>query len=614
MRWNGQARAVTVFIGLVGLFSVYSYRLIDVQIVQHEAYTALAAEKHTYKRPIYARRGIIRDANNEPLADNVPVKRVIADGSHIKDPVALAAAIANLLEMDSRELADKLSTKSKYVVIKPQITEETAAKISEVLRNSNFRGIEFEQDFDRSYPNGTMLSQIIGFVDHEHKGTMGIERSMQDVLQGTNGYRYIEHDRKGRELVLYRGLEADAKDGCDIKLTINLSLQNILESELTAACAEFRPQNATAIMMRPQTGEVLAMASRPTFDVNDPGEAKPEQMMNRSVVYMYEPGSTFKIVTTSAVLEEKLVTPDTTIFCENGHFQYAGRILRDAEPMGVLTVHQVLQHSSNIGVAKLALQLGETKLYEYIRRFGFGQKTGIPLSGEISGMVNPPHRWSKLEITRIPMGQSIAVTPIQIISAMSCIANGGKLMKPTIISQITDKDGRPVATFTPEVVRQVVSAETSKKIISALKDVVGAGTAKKAAVAGFQVAGKTGTAQKVDPKGGYMQGHYVASFVGFLPADDPKFAVLVLLDDPIRKEGIAYGGEVAAPVFERIATRAAQYLDLHPTEPPTVPQSSHERRKVVSDQSKSSAPALTGWCSTVALNIGSSKEAGTAGN
>src|ERR1700730_13246062 len=226
MRWNGQARAVTVCIGLVGLFSVYSYRLIDVQIVQHERYTALAAEKHTYKKQIYARRGIIRDANNEPLADNVPVKRVVADGSHIKDPVALATAIADLLEMDPHELADKLNTKSKYVVIKPQISEETAAKISDVLRTSNLRGIDFEQDFDRSYPNGQMLSQIIGFVDHEHKGTMGIERSMQDFLQGVDGFRYIETDRTGKELVPYRGQESPAKGRGDVKLTVCYVSQN----------------------------------------------------------------------------------------------------------------------------------------------------------------------------------------------------------------------------------------------------------------------------------------------------------------------------------------------------------------------------------------------------
>ncbi len=302
-----------------------------------------------------------------------------------------------------------------------------------------------------------MLSQVIGFVDHEHKGTMGIERTMQDFLQGTDGFRYIETDRTGKELVPYRGQESAARDGCDVKLTVDLSLQNILETELDAACVEFKPKNATAIMMRPQTGEILAMASRPTFDPNQPGEAVPDQEKNRSIVDMVEPGSTFKIVTTSAVLEEKLVTPDTTVYCENGHFKYAGRILRDAHPMGVLSVHQVLMKSSNIGVAKLALQLGETKLYEYIRRYGFGEKTGITLSGEISGLVNPPHRWSKLDITRIPMGQSVAVTPLQMIAAMSSIANGGKLMKPMIVSEIKDKNGRLVANFTPEVVRDVIS-------------------------------------------------------------------------------------------------------------------------------------------------------------
>jgi cell division protein FtsI/penicillin-binding protein 2 len=570
MRWNAQARAVTVCFGLVGLFSVFSARLIDLQIVQHEKFTTLAAEKHNHKQIIYARRGIIRDAHNEPLAENIPVKTVVADASHIRDPVAVAAAIADKLEMDPRDLADKLSESgkgSKHLVLKTQIPEQTATTIRASLSAANLRGIYFDQDFVRVYPNGQMLSQVIGFVDHDHKGTMGVERTMQDFLQGTDGFRYIETDRTGKELVPYRGQESPAKDGCDVKLTIDLGLQNIVEAELDAACAEFKPKDATAIMMRPQTGEILAMASRPSFDPNKSGEATPDQEKNRSVVDMVEPGSTFKIVTTSAVIEEKLVTPDTTVFCENGHFQYAGRVLRDAHAMGVLTVHQVLMKSSNIGVAKLALQLGEAKLYEYVRRFGFGQKTGVALSGEIPGLVNPPYRWSKLDITRIPMGQSVAVTPLQMVTAMSCIANGGKLMKPMIVSDITDQSGRPVANFTPEMVRQVVSAETARKITSALKDVVTKqGTALKAAVPGFRVAGKTGTAQKVDPRGGYMSGRYVTSFVGFMPADDPKFTLLVLLDDPTMEEGEAFGGVVAGPVFARIAEKAARFLDLRPTE------------------------------------------------
>jgi cell division protein FtsI/penicillin-binding protein 2 len=584
MMGNAQARAVTVCFGLVGLFSVYSFRLIDLQIVQHEKFTTLAAEKHNHKQIIYARRGIIRDSHNEPLAENIPVKTVVADASHIRDPVAVAAAIADQLKMDPRDITSKLSQSgkgSKHIVLKAGIPEETAEKIKESLRVANLRGIYFDQDFVRVYPNGQMLSQVIGFVDHDHTGTMGIERTMQDFLQGTDGFRYIETDRTGKELVPYRGQESAARDGCDVKLTIDLSLQNILETELDAACAEFKPKDASAIMMRPQTGEILAMTSRPTFDPNKPGEAAPEQEKNRSIVDMVEPGSTFKIVTTSAVLEEKLVTPDTTVFCENGHFQYAGRVLRDAHPMGVLTVHQVLMKSSNIGVAKLALQLGETKLYEYIRRYGFGERTGIALSGEISGLVNPPHRWSKLDITRIPMGQSVAVTPLQMLAAMSSIANGGKLMKPMIVSEIRDQTGRLVASFTPEMVRDVISGQTAVKIVSALKDVVSKqGTAQRAEVPGFRVAGKTGTAQKVDPRGGYMVGRYVTSFVGFMPADDPKFALLVILDDPTMKQGEAFGGTVAGPVFARIAEKAARYLDLRPTEEVPPPQLTNGSKKV----------------------------------
>jgi cell division protein FtsI/penicillin-binding protein 2 len=570
MRWDAQARAVTVCFGLVGVFSVFSVRLIDLQIVEHEKFTELAAEKHNHKQIIYARRGIIRDAHDEPLAENIPVKTVVADATHIRDPMAVAAAIADQLEMDPRELADKLKETgkgSKHIVLKTDVQEQTAEAITNAMAKANLRGIYFDQDFVRVYPNGQMLSQVLGFVDHDHKGTMGIERTMQDFLQGSDGFRYIETDRTGKELVPYRGQESPAKDGCNVKLTIDLELQNIVESELDAAVAEFKPKDATAAMMRPQTGEILAMTSRPTFDPNKAGDAPADAQKNRPVVDMVEPGSTFKIVTTSAVIEEKLVTPDTTVYCENGHFQYAGRILRDAEPMGVLTVHQILEKSSNIGVAKLALQLGPTKLYEYIRRFGFGQRTGISLSGEIPGLVNPPYRWSKLEITRIPMGQSVAVTPLQMVTAMSSIANGGKLMKPMIVSEITDNNGRAIAHFTPEEVREVISPDTVKKIISALKDVVSKqGTARRASVPGFQVAGKTGTAQKINPHGGYLSGHYVSSFVGFMPADDPKIALLVLLDDPTIKDGPAMGGIVAAPVFSKIATRAALYLDLKPTE------------------------------------------------
>jgi cell division protein FtsI (penicillin-binding protein 3) len=325
------------------------------------------------------------------------------------------------------------------------------------------------------------------------------------------------------------------------------------------------------------------MASRPTFDCNDPRSSTPDQQKNRPIVDMVEPGSTFKIVVTSAAVEEKVATPETKIYCENGSYSYAGRILHDAHPMGMLTLHQVLAHSSNIGAAKLAIQLGKDRFYQYIRRYGFGETTGIPLPGEIPGLVNPPYRWSELDITRVPMGQSVAVTPLQMATAMSTVANGGILMKPLIISEIDAADGRPVVSYSPVQVRRVISADTSKKIISALKDVVSKdGTAKDAAVPGFAVAGKTGTAQKIDPRGGYLEGRYVVSFVGFLPADDPKFTLLVVIDDPEMKEGKAFGGTVAAPVFAKIAKRAADYLELQPTTPVEPPGLVDTPKKITS--------------------------------
>jgi cell division protein FtsI/penicillin-binding protein 2 len=578
MNRNEQARAAIICFALVGVFSLFSVRLIYLQVLQHDVYVELAAEKHVHKQLIYARRGVIRGSRGEPLAENRRIYDVAADGSHIRNPTALAQAIAGQLEMDPAELEAKLKAivaktladkKAESKVLKKGVSEEVFENISKITKGQRqLAGIYFDLNFERVYPNGSLLAQVIGFMDAGHEPRLGIERSMQDFLKGTNGCRFLEEDQKGHELVQYRGLETPAKDGCDVRLTIDMQLQNIVESELDAACLEYKPKMAAAVMIRPQTGEILAMASRPTFDCNDPRSSTPDQQKNRPIVDMVEPGSTFKIVVTSAAVEEKVATPETKIYCENGAYAYAGHILHDAHPMGMLTLHQVLAHSSNIGAAKLAIQLGKDRFYQYIRRYGFGETTGISLPGEISGLVNPPYRWSELDITRVPMGQSVAVTPLQLVTAMSAVANGGILMKPILISEIDDADGRPVVTYSPVQVRRVISTDTSRKIVSALKDVVSRdGTAKDAAVPGFAVAGKTGTAQKIDPRGGYLEGRYVVSFVGFLPADDPKFTLLVVIDDPEMKEGKAFGGTVAAPVFARIAKRVADYLGLQPANP-----------------------------------------------
>jgi cell division protein FtsI/penicillin-binding protein 2 len=413
-----------------------------------------------------------------------------------------------------------------------------------------------------------MLCHVIGFTDFEHKGIQGVEGSMDEQLRGEDGYRYIEHNRAGQEIVLYRGQERAPRNGHNVKLTVDLNLQNIVENEIDEAMRQYQPQKATIVLMRPQTGEVLAMANRPAFNINERNEAKPEQMKNRAIIDMMEPGSTFKIVSVAAALNEHKVNPDTEIFCENGLWNYGGTPLHDHKQFGDLSVQDILVKSCNIGAAKLAISVGDQKFYEYIRRFGFGERTGIELPGEISGLIRPPQSWSKISITRIPMGHEIGVTPLQMTTAMCAIANGGKLVAPRIVKSVTSADGLTISALKPTVVREVISPQTARQIGNALRGVVSdRGTAAAAAVPGFVIAGKTGTAQKVDPHGGYDHGKWVVSFCGYLPADKPEFVGLVVLDDAkTDKPELNYGGLVAGPIFARIAEKAARYLDLQPQE------------------------------------------------
>jgi cell division protein FtsI/penicillin-binding protein 2 len=568
MKWNSRIRCALVCLAFTALFSGFSFRLVYLQMIKHDEYAGLAAEKHVYKQAIYAERGAILDANNEVLAHNTPVETVVADATHLNNREALIPLLRDALEIPARELAEKLEGDRRYIVLKREVPVAVATALREKLRAQNLRGIYFERDSTRIYPNGTMLCHVIGFTDFEHRGIQGVESSMEEYLHGQDGYRFIEHNRAGQEMVLYRGQERTPRNGYEVHLTVDLNLQNIVENEIDAAMREYTPQKATIILMRPQTGEILAMANRPAFDLNERSDAKPEQMKNRAIIDMMEPGSTFKIVTAAAALNEHKVRPDTTIFCENGIWNFGGRPLHDHKAYGELSVQDILVKSSNIGAAKLAISVGEQKFYEYIRRFGFGERTGIELPGEISGVIRPPQSWSKISITRIPMGHEVAVTPLQMTVAMATIANGGKLVTPRIVKSITSEDGKTVSTFSPVVLRQVISPETAQQIGNALRGVVSdRGTAAAAAVPGFSISGKTGTAQKVDPHGGYEQGKYVVSFTGYLPSDHPEFVGLVVLDDAhTTKPELNYGGLVAGPIFSHIAEKAARYLDLQPHE------------------------------------------------
>ncbi len=551
------------------VFSIFSYRLIYLQIDQGQTFAALANQTQVLKQIIPAQRGSIRDVHGEVLASDMPLRKVVADGSHLKTTSfhQVTSLLATALSIDETALAQKLTPERRYLVIKHQVPEQIAENLKNELEREKLHGIYFEPDSTRIYPNGSLLCHVVGFTDVDGHGIQGVEKSMDRYLEGHPGYRYITRNRAGVELVQHRGLEQEARNGNNVQLTIDLGLQSIVERELDAAVKKYAPETATAIFMRPKTGEIVAMASRPFFDINERATAEPEQMKNRAIIDMIEPGSTFKIVTLSGVLNEKLVRPDTMVNCEGGRWEYCGKILHDDHLLSTASVHDVLVYSSNIGAAKLALQLGETRLYNYIKLLGFGDRTGVDLPGEIVGMVHPTNQWSKISITRIPMGQGVAVTPMQMVTAMGAIANGGKLMMPQIIHSITDGDDNPIAQFPPVVVRQAVSAETVKALVPALEDVVLRGTAKQGAVLGYRVAGKTGTAQKVSPQGGYMSGKYVVSFVGFLPAENPELVGMVMLDNATTRQGENYGGKVAAPVFSSIAEKAMRYLNIDPTSP-----------------------------------------------
>jgi cell division protein FtsI (penicillin-binding protein 3)/stage V sporulation protein D (sporulation-specific penicillin-binding protein) len=491
----------------------------------------------------------------------------VANATHITNLDELVPLLAESLALPAAELTQKLSSNRRYIVLKRELPQPAAVELRQKLREKKLRGISFEPDSTRVYPNGSMLCHVLGFTNFDRNGIQGIESSMEQYLHGQDGFRFIEHNRAGQEIVTYRGVERPPRDGFQVQLTVDLNLQHIVEQEIDAAVLEYRPEKAIIILMRPD-GEILAMANRPHFDLNKRSEAKPEQMKNRAILDIMEPGSTFKIVTTAAVLNERKARPETVVHCENGLWHYGGRSLRDVHGYGALSVRDVLVKSSNIGSAKLAMMLGEQKFYEYIRRFGFGERSGIELPAEEPGTVHAPQRWSKISITRIPMGHEVAVTALQMTTAMAVIANGGKLVTPRIVKSITDPDGKPITTSSPTELRQVVSPEVAALVSSALAGVVTDGTAKLAAVPNFTVAGKTGTAQKVSPRGGYEPGKYVVSFSGYMPADRPAIVGIVVLDDAKPGTVSNYGGTIAAPIFARVAERAAGYLDLERHEEP----------------------------------------------
>lgn len=571
---NCRFRALAVFAALGLGFTVISLRLVHIQLFEHEKYLSMATTVHTLRKILPAKRGQILDCKNVPLAQSFLTYRVRLDGMNIQEPPLTIKELEKILGMEKDALLRNFRRMDRAYLLAKGIQEEKMQRLEEFEREKlkewkkkklpAQRFLTFEEEYSRIYPCGREAAQLIGYLDENGKGASGIEKALNSFLEGTPGERWIEKDVFGKEIAAYRGLEVKPVDGLNISLTLDSIIQHIVEEGIDRIEKEFSPNGIVAVVMNPKTGEILAMAQRPSFDPNKRQNWNMISLKNKSLTDPVEPGSIFKIVTLSAVLEEKLFSLDESyINCENGTFFYGGKILHDSHPHGILSIREIVMKSSNIGFAKMGLELGENRLYRYARAFGFGEQTGmLPGQGESAGILQPPRLWSKLSITRIPIGQEIAVTPIQMVRAMAAIANHGYLVKPLIVKEIRDHQGKIVQSFSPHILRRVISEKTAKLVTSALVSVVSPkGTGAKAAVLGFTVAGKTGTAQKA-VHGNYIKGKYISSFIGFLPADDPEFVLMIMVDEPHGSQ--YYAASVAAPAFSSIATDIAQALNLTP--------------------------------------------------
>lgn len=532
-------------------FIVVIARLVDIMLVSHQWYLERARGQQVKKEEVPVKRGIIFDRRGRELAINVETESVFCDPAEVADRAGAAAALSRATNRSPQVILAKMEGKGRFNWIERKVGLEEARR----LRELKLRGIGFVPDAKRFYPKGSLASQVVGFVGIDNNGLEGVEQKYDRHLSARGATKTSLRDAKGN--ILSDGLTDEIKGG-NVVLTIDEGLQYILEKNLDAAAEHWRAASATAIMMDPYTGEILAMASRPTFDLNDSAEVSPAARRNRAITDCYEPGSTFKVVVGMAALEEKIVSPSTIFDCSAGTIEVGGRKIKDAHRHGVLTFKEVIQKSSNVGTIKIGLSLGRERIYEYIRRFGFSEKTGIDLAGEVGGWVRPPERWSGMSIGAVSIGQEVAVTPLQVLRAYSAIANGGSLVKPYIVSAVFAPDGTTTYRATPEK-KRILSEKAVATFKSILKTVTEeGGTATGAAVDGNEVAGKTGTAQLMDPvTKRYSKDKFVSSFVGFVPAEEPRLAVIVVIHEP---KGAHYGGVVAGPVFKKIADESLSYL------------------------------------------------------
>ena len=546
--------ALTISLWGVGI----AVRLFQLQVLGHRSFERQAARQSERTINLDPRRGPIVDRDGRQLAVSVDAESLYAVPQDVENPERTAAALARALEMDAagrKELVAQLQKSRAFVWVKRKLDPGAARTV----RDLQLEGVGFLTENRRYYPKRELASQVLGYVGLDNTGMSGIEYAFDDEIRGRAAKVVVTTDARRRPV---NQTEKPSTDGRTVVLSLDESIQYVAESELERAMAETQALSGVVVVMDPRTGEVLALANRPTFNPNRFGAFTSARWRNRAVADAYEPGSMFKVITAAAALQEKVVAPDEVLDCGRGVVEIAGIEVHDHAVFDQLRFRDVIAHSSDIGVIRVAQRLGRENFNRYMRDFGFGMVTGVELPGESAGLLKPPSKWSALSLASMSFGQEVGVTALQMAAAMSVVASGGYLMKPLVVRQVEDASGRVVKAAKPLAVRRVLEPETVDTLTDLLKGVVREGTGKKAAIPGYAVAGKTGTAQKIDATGHYNMVDHVASFVGFVPAARPALVVLVSLDSPrgARNEG----GDVAAPVFSRVAEHALRRLQVPP--------------------------------------------------
>ncbi len=562
-------RYVLLLLLLCG-FGVVLFRLVTLQVLQAAELSVKADRQHQKTVSLEGARGTIVDRHGKVLAMNVEVPSVFGVPNTVESPLKTARQLSPILHVRTDELERKLRQDRRFVWLARKLDPEQGRRLDRL----SLDGIGVVMEGRRFYPKGPLLAHVLGFSGMDGEGLEGIEHRYEPYLHGEKRMMVLQRDALGHTVFPKGMTERSPTPGHSLRLTIDEVIQYIVERELEDAVGSARAKSGTMIVLDPKTGAVLAMAVSPRFDPNAVSALSPDRWRNRALTDAYEPGSTMKAMMAAAAIEERVVRPNTMVFGEHGRMTVANTVIHDHERLGWISFAQVIQKSSNIGAAKTGMALGEHRLYRYLQAFGFGQRTEIDLPGEGVGLVRDPKDWGRRSVASISIGQEIGVTPLQMVSAVAAIANNGVLMKPYVVSEIRDADNHILRQVPPQTRRRVISPETARSVTKILEGVVTDGTGTNAAIPGFRVAGKTGTAQKIDPRTGtYSASRFVASFTGYAPADNPQLAMIVVIDEP---QGDTRGGAVAAPVFSRVGEQVLSYLGVPSNAPITLAMASRK--------------------------------------